>query len=225
MKITAALFEAYLKCPTKCYLYSRGETGSGNAYDDWSKTRTESYRSEGIQRLKAKVPPAECSISPPTTENPKRAKWKLAVDLVVSAKDLETAIHAVQREPPRKPGQGAQLVSIRFIAANKLTKDDRMLVVFDALVLSKHIGRVVRVGKIIHGDDDAVLKVKVAPLVGTVEQLTEKVAALVSGDLPPDLVLNRHCGECEFQTRCRQKATEKDDLSLLSSLCEKERTH
>ena len=28
---------------------------------------------------------------------------------------------------------------------------------------------------------------------------------------------------CEFQTRCRQKAEEKDDLSLLSGMTEKER--
>jgi predicted RecB family nuclease len=35
--------------------------------------------------------------------------------------------------------------------------------------------------------------------------------------------LNRHCAECEFQSRCRQKATEKDDLNLLSGMTEKER--
>lgn len=36
-------------------------------------------------------------------------------------------------------------------------------------------------------------------------------------------MLNRHCGECEFRTRCRQKAVEKDNLSLLSGISEKER--
>ena len=40
---------------------------------------------------------------------------------------------------------------------------------------------------------------------------------------PPDLVLNRHCGQCEFQARCRKQATEKDELSLLSGMSEKER--
>ena len=45
-----------------------------------------------------------------------------------------------------------------------------------------------------------------------------------SSPTPPDLVLNRHCAECEFQARCRQKAVEKDDLSLLSNMTEKERT-
>jgi predicted RecB family nuclease len=40
---------------------------------------------------------------------------------------------------------------------------------------------------------------------------------------PPDLVLNRHCPECEFRGRCRQKAIEADDLSLLAGMSAKER--
>ena len=58
---------------------------------------------------------------------------------------------------------------------------------------------------------------------GEVLKLTGKIARLLSNTSPPDLVLNRHCAECEFQTRCRQKAIEKDDLSLLSGMTEEER--
>jgi transposase-like protein len=48
-------------------------------------------------------------------------------------------------------------------------------------------------------------------------------AALVANTSPPDLVLNRHCGQCEFQGRCHKQATEKDDLSLLGGMSDKER--
>ena len=51
----------------------------------------------------------------------------------------------------------------------------------------------------------------------------EKIPALLSSPSPPDLILNRHCAECEFQTHCRQKAVEQDDLSLLSGMSAKER--
>jgi predicted RecB family nuclease len=54
--------------------------------------------------------------------------------------------------------------------------------------------------------------------------LTDKIGTLLCSPSPPDLVLNRHCAECEFQNRCRQKAIEKDDLCLLSGMAEKERT-
>jgi hypothetical protein len=39
----------------------------------------------------------------------------------------------------------------------------------------------------------------------------------------PPLALNKHCAECEFQSRCREIALAKDDLSLLTTLSAKER--
>ena len=51
----------------------------------------------------------------------------------------------------------------------------------------------------------------------------KKSATLVANTTPPDLVLNRHCGQCEFQGRCHKQATEKDDLSLLGGMSAKER--
>jgi predicted RecB family nuclease len=145
------------------------------------------------------------------------------VDVEAQTGNMESRLQAVERMPSEGRGKPAQFIPIRFISSNKLTKDDRRLVVFDALVLSEVLGREVRLGKIIHGDDHATLKVKITSLLGTVRKLAGKMAALLVGSTPPDLVLNPHCPECEFRDRCRQKALEKDDLSLLSGMTAKER--
>src|SRR5439155_1023009 len=58
---------------------------------------------------------------------------------------------------------------------------------------------------------------------GEVPKHLEKIAVLLSNPAAPDLVLNRHCAECEFQARCRKIAVEKDDLSLLAGMNAKER--
>lgn len=50
------------------------------------------------------------------------------------------------------------------------------------------------------------------------------IGTLLANPAPPDLVLNRHCAECQFKTRCRQRAIDQDDLSLLGTMTEKERT-
>jgi hypothetical protein len=89
--------------------------------------------------------------------------------------------------------------------------------------LSESLGREIRFGKIIHGDNYASLKLRIAALTSEVRKLTRKISNLLSSNSPADLVLNRHCGECEFRDRCRQKTIEKDDLSLLSRMTEKER--
>jgi predicted RecB family nuclease len=116
-----------------------------------------------------------------------------------------------------------RMVPIRFVFANKLSRIDRLLLAFDAWVLAKNTGTNIEIGKIIHGDDYAVSKIKLTPLIVDVRKTIGKVTALISNTDPPKLALNRHCPECEFQDRCSKQASEKDDLSLLSGLSEKER--
>ena len=136
---------------------------------------------------------------------------------------LETCVHVVERVPAEGRGKAAKFIPSRFIFFNKLTKDDKLLLAYDALVLGQVLGRDITVGKIIHGDDHAMLKVKTSALADDVRKRADKIAALLSSSAPPDLVLNRHCAECEFHDRCRQKAFEKDDLSLLARMYGMER--
>ena len=42
MIITPSFFEAFIKCPTKCWLRFTGEPASGNAYAEWVQTESES---------------------------------------------------------------------------------------------------------------------------------------------------------------------------------------
>ena len=223
MQITANIFEAYLNCPTKCFLRAHNEAGTGNAYADWMRTETETYRNAGVKRLTDGVTPDGCVTGLAGTKDMKTATWRLAADAVTQAGNLESKIHAIERIPSGGRGRAAQFIPVRFIFRNKLSKDDKLLLAFDALVLSGMLGRTVSIGKIIHGDDHSTLKVKAASLSNRVGKLTEKIDAMLSPDKAPDLVLNRYCGECEFRIRCRQKAVEKDDLSLLAGMSEKER--
>ncbi len=165
----------------------------------------------------------ELFVGPVGSENLKIAEWQLAMDVTARAQNLESSLHAVQRIQLNARVQPAQIIPIRFIFTNKLTRDDKLLLAFDALVLSDMLGSEIGLGKIIHGDNYATLKVRTSVLTNEVRKLTRKIAMLLSSNLPPDLVLNRHCVECDFQAQCRQKAIEKDDLSLLSRMTEKER--
>ena len=170
---------------------------------------------------------------------------------------VEASLHAVERIPSEGRGRAAQFIPIRFIFRNKLTKDDKLVLAFDAFLLGQTLGREIALGKIIHGDGHATIKVKTGALAGEVRKSLEKIATLLSGygtaktedsrsadshvresysnertrglgsprsgPMPPDLVLNRHCAECDFRDRCRQKAIETDDLSLLAGMSAKER--
>src|SRR6266705_6822099 len=224
MIMTNDLVETFLKCPTKCFLRSCGEAGTGNAYAAWVRIKNDVFRIEGTKRLVAEVAPDKCAIGTQAMGSLKSSQWHLGVDFAVQSQNLRCSCHAVEQIPSAGRGRTAQFVPIRFVSRNKLHRDDKLLLALDARVLSEVLRRGVSLGKIMYGENYATLKVKTSTLVGEVRKLTDKIGTLLASPSPPDLVLNRHCAECEFQNRCRQKAIEKDDLSLLAGMTEKERS-
>jgi CRISPR/Cas system-associated exonuclease Cas4 (RecB family) len=186
MKITSDLFHAYLKCPTKCWLRFTGEPATGNAYAEWVQNQNESYRAAAIGRLRSQVHQDHCAVAP-AQENLKASKWRLGFDVFVAASNnLESRLHAVERISSEGRGKAAQFVPIRFIFTNKLGKDGKLLLAFDAVVLSEELGREVSVGKIVHGDDHTTHKVKTTALAAELRKSIEKISALLSSPSPPD---------------------------------------
>ena len=111
----------------------------------------------------------------------------------------ETHLQAVERMPSEGRGRTVEFIPYRFEFANKITKSDKLSLAFDALVLSEAVGRDVSFGKIIHGDGHSTLKVKLSSLTSAVQKQIKDITALLADNSPPDLVLNRHCHQCEFQ--------------------------
>jgi predicted RecB family nuclease len=223
MIISSPLFEAYLQCATKCWLRSRAEPRAGNAYAEWVHLQDHTYYESGLKRLLALYPEGQREVAPSVSKQNKNATWRIAIDLCLRANGLESRLQAVERIAPTGRGSLAQFIPYRFQFANKLTKNDKMLLAFDALVLAETIGCKVSIGKIMHGDTNHTLKVNLSSLASQVQKLIPDVAALLVDGSPPDLVLNRHCRQCEFEARCRKQATEKDNLSLLSGMSGKDR--
>jgi predicted RecB family nuclease len=222
MAISSDIFEASLQCTTKGWLRAHNEAGGDNLYTTWQKQRYAAYRSEGISRWTGKLQQSEFVVSP-VAMNKKTALWKCAVDCNAGCNDKSSQIQIIERIEANDPEKRDQFVPVRFIPNNKLTKIDRLMVAYDAMILSESLKTEVGFGKLIHRDNYSTLKVKTSLLVPEVKKMVGKLSTLLSGKTPPDLVLNRHCPECEYQIRCREKAVEKDDLSLLGGMSEKER--
>ena len=223
MIISSPVFEAYLECPTKCWLRSRAEPTAGNAYAEWARAQNEAYYEDGLKRLLAMFPESDRAMGPPISKNSKDVTWRIASDVRLRTNNLETRLQAVEKMPSEGRGRTVKFVPYRFEFANKITKNHKLSLAFDALVLSEAVGREVSLGKIMHGDGQATLKVKLSSLASEVQKRIKDITALLADNSPPDLVLNRHCSQCEFQARCRKQATEKNELSLLSGMSEKER--
>jgi predicted RecB family nuclease len=223
MTISSNLFEAYLHCATKCWLLSRGEAGLNNKYTEWMREKNQAYRVDATLRISSNRQKKDYVAAPSVAVNFKSVLWKLASEVTVSIKELESCIHAVERIPSEDQGSTSQFLPIRFVANNKVINFDKLLIAFDAHILSETLNHEIIYGKIIHGDGFSSVKVKTTILNSEIKKIVGKIKALKTNDAPPDLILNRNCPECEYQSRCLEKAIEKDDLSLLGGMSEKER--
>ena len=223
MNISSLLFEDYLQCPTKCWLRSRTEPTSGNVYAEWARAENETYFQDGLKHLLVTLPESNRATAPPIPKNLKDVPWCLAVNARWTTSAIESRLQAVERIPSEDHGRPAEFIPYRFEFANKLAKEHKLLLAFDAFLLSEVLGCEVNLGKIVDGDSYATLKVKVPAFASEIRKGIKAITALLAGNSPPNLVLNRHCGQCEFKTRCSTQAKEKDELSLLSGISEKDR--
>lgn len=223
MIVSSQLFENYIECATKCWLRSRAEPPAGNVYAEWARAQNEAYRLDALKRLSAVLPESDRVIGPPISKSSKDATWRIAIDVRLQTNELESRLHAVERIASEGRGSATQFIPYRFEFTNKISRQHKLLVAFDALALSEAVGRTVTLGKIMHGDSRATLKVKISAFASDARKRIKEITALLAGNSPPDLVLNRHCGQCEFKARCSTQARDKDELSLLSGLSEKDR--
>ena len=115
-----------------------------------------------------------------------------------------------------------EVTPIRLICSNRPSRAERVTAAFDALVLSKVTRQTIPFATIIYGESWSTTKVHVATHIRELTKIIHKLKTLLSAANPPVLLLNRHCPECEYRDHCRAKGVDKDDLSLLSGLTEKE---
>jgi hypothetical protein len=175
MIISAPIFEAYVKCPSKCWFLLFDKEGDANIYLDFIRNQSNAYRIAGIERLMAKMKSCEYVVMPSVPVSIKTVTWMLALDFVATKENLESRLHAVERVPLGGQGKPIQFIPIRFICTKKLAKDDKLILAFDSLVLSEILNMEVSHGKIIHGNNYSTVKVTTSIITGKVRNIIDKI--------------------------------------------------
>jgi predicted RecB family nuclease len=222
--ITAGLFSAFLKCPTKAYLMAIGEPAPGAYFADLEARISSAYKA------------AAKRLSPIATEGTQFLEFKDLRrspdhDAITHYVDCDTAVYDLAPQPLRPGARQNQTLSpsgtfvpIRLLPWDKPDLSDSLFVCFGALALSRATGVLADTGTLIYGDGHHRKTVKIADRATRTRQIIDAIGGTCRRSEPPPLVLNRHCAVCDFQPRCRSLAVGRDDLSLLSAMTDKERT-
>jgi predicted RecB family nuclease len=221
MVITDELFAAFIRCKTKSYLTATAIKIDQNEAPDFQQRVLQNYKENCQRYLATKVFKGHFAgnISPEILSS---KHYSLIFDCVLGTEKIQSRFHALELSSAAiaKP---QRYIPVRFVTAQKIEKYEKLQLAFDALVIAMVVGDIPPFGRIIHGVEYKASKIDLSGLITSARSIVQNISAQLSSEMAPDLILNDHCSSCEFKARCRQTAVEKDDLSLLSRITEKER--
>ena len=190
MLITDELFASFIKCETKSYLTATHFSEAQSELLDSQRRILDDYKRKCRSRLHASCHNEEYFAGSLSPDSLRHKRYALVTDCVLETERIKSAIHALERSPSTTRRQSAY-IPIRFLPALKITKHDKLLLAFDAIAISMALGGGPMFGKIIHGPNCKATKVLLSGLIQSVNTIVESMVAKLSGNTPPELILNQ----------------------------------
>jgi predicted RecB family nuclease len=223
MKITREVLESYLNCKTKGRLKLAGEPGTQSDYEAMITVASQVSREAALARLVVRFSEGDASRGVSVTAATLKQRAPLLVDATFEDDGMSIRFDALKRASgPSKLGDYHYL-PVLHNNGDKVRRPQKLLLAGFGLVLAQVQGLRPTMGLVARGSDGRLGKVCLdAKLYREAELILAEVRQFQEKGEPPRLTLNGHCQVCEFRQRCRKKAEEADDISLLGSVGEKE---
>jgi predicted RecB family nuclease len=151
-----------------------------------------------------------------------KQQYLLATDVYFARDGISVLFDALLRNDDSSSSPRQKYIPMMFHHQEKISKNQKLLLSFWGLMLENGLENKSPVGKILHGKAFKCTKVNFNPLFGTVNNILREINNSRITETAPPLCLKPHCSICEYRTYCEEKAIEKDDLSLLRGISEKE---
>jgi predicted RecB family nuclease len=223
MRITMEIIEAYLNCKTKGFLKLIRETGTKSDYHVMTDAASRASREGCLAKLIAiygdGIATREAAVSKATLE---RGAMLLA-DATLEDDSTSICFDALKRANGVSKLGDHHYLPILHNHGDTIGRSRRLLLAVLGLVLARVQEVRPAHGLVALGPNGRLSKVSLNPdLYREAEQILDDVKRIQQVSEAPPLMLNKHCHFCEFRQRCRSEAVDKDDISLLEAVGEKE---
>ena len=155
--------------------------------------------------MSVNVPAEKWLVGTPPLLALKERRYRVIMDYEAGAGNIRSHIHALVQIAARSK-TNYPYSPIRFVTHEKITTIDKLLLAFDALALSESWHETPKIGKIMYGRRHAMATIALAGLLKDVKRILGCIATQQKKATSPPLILNKHCSECEFQSRGRPLA-------------------
>jgi len=220
--LSDGLLEDHLRCHSKSYLRVQGRLGQATAYSNLCAKLDARHRANAFHWLATQSSAAGVRSLDGSRLKHLDTGDVLIMDAVGGAEGLETHFHGLRRVPGESNLGAYYYQPIRAHRNPQPNSIVRLLLAFDALVLSHLQGLLPEYGILICGPAFKHIRVDLSDCRESLAEVLTHLRLQVASCEEPLLALNQHCDLCEFKQLCRTKAQEADSLTLLRGLTLKE---
>lgn len=203
MQISDLELKAFLTCPTKGYMKSVGASPTEADFSEHQKRIENDFARQFRIVAERHFATEDCPPNISLIDAFHHSNALVLVNCHITTSSIKTTIHGVERITTRN--RIDQYIPLRQISGEQIKNIDRILLAFDALAIESQTGRMPKIGRFIVGcSSEHLQKVQLTDgIVGSARSALDELCGFESGHPPPELILNRHCSDCEFQTRCK----------------------
>lgn len=222
--VTAAIFSAFLKCPTKARLLALGERPPESYFSKVESGISSMCKSRAWRMLHSRGESAEPAAFGQLVDGSDIGTATRWFDCDTAIYDLALPQRGSADRRARKPAKDCVVVPVLFSPWENPVPSEILLVCFGALSLSQATGMHAETGTLVYGDNLRRRTVRISDHTARLNRTIRAIVSLLPGGQEPPLVLNAHCVVCDFRSKCSGVAIERDDLSLLSGMTPKDRS-
>ncbi|MFC1805700.1 TM0106 family RecB-like putative nuclease [Planctomycetota bacterium] len=221
-KIDREVLESCLHCPYKVHLALSGERAAKSDYELMLTEATRTVALHATEKLLASHRGDEVRQNVLLTSSLLSEGAPYFLGAV-----LESDTASLRFDGLRKVAGASALGSFRyapllFHGGRTVRKQQKLLLELYGLFLGGIQGCLPTTGIVYHGTDCRVRSVRLFSGGEEAQRLLSAAKQFLKSNVPPRLILKRHCGVCGFRQRCRTQAVKEDNISLLQGMSEKE---
>ena len=220
--ITRDILHSYLRCKYKGYLKISGQSGPKSDYETLLRELDAEFKIRATDKI-VKKHEGDLILQGLTVTRPLLKQGApVILDAVMRTDFLSLHVDGLKRVSGSSQLGPFHYVAILFHQGENIREEQKVLIALFSMVLGALQGRQVDQGLIVHGQECKAATVQVNSRLRNAQRIFEEIRRIYNTRTPPKLMLNEHCRVCEFQKSCHIEATNKDDLSLLRGMSEKE---
>jgi predicted RecB family nuclease len=221
--ISNSLAVSFLQCKYKAYLTLTGQQGSKSDFALLLDEKAASYRRLAQQHFQNRHKTISGGETLTNFKDVRQQRLNAALNVSIPTGNYDLILDAVQLSPQATVNRPIYQPTL-FLPYSIPTKYDNILLAFHGLILGNEQKIKLTTGKLLLGTSFRTRTLNLAALTTTANKIQKQLSEMIETPAMPPIILNDHCRICEFYCTCLSTAKEADDLSLLTSLKEKDIT-